>query len=135
MSQLKNIKANTALEHGRVTMSVLITAKPQFVNTKPAAFHRFKLIENKVQRDNNYKQQYHEFMADLISKKEAILANHETDNSWYIPHCGVYRPRKPNKISVVFDCAAKVGRLTFFARFRTYEYFARLYYCDFAQSR
>ena len=49
MSQLKkNIKANTALEYGRVTMSVLIKAKPQFVNTKPAAFHRFKLLENKT---------------------------------------------------------------------------------------
>ena len=51
-------------------------------------------------------------MADLIYKKEAILASQETDNSWYIPHFGVYHPRKPNKIRVVFDCAAKVGGMS-----------------------
>ena len=26
---------------------------------------------------------------------------------WYIPHHGIYHPRKPNKIRVVFDCSAK----------------------------
>ncbi|XP_046542848.1 uncharacterized protein LOC124253172 [Haliotis rubra] len=26
---------------------------------------------------------------------------------WYLPHHGVYHPRKPNKIRVVFDCSAK----------------------------
>ena len=26
---------------------------------------------------------------------------------WYIPHQGVYHPRKPEKIRVVFDCSAK----------------------------
>ena len=28
---------------------------------------------------------------------------------WYIPHHGVYHPRKPNKIRVVFDCSARFG--------------------------
>lgn len=27
-------------------------------------------------------------------------------NVWYIPHHGVYHPKKPNKIRVVFNCAA-----------------------------
>ena len=27
-------------------------------------------------------------------------------NVWYIPHHGVYHPKKPKKIRVVFDCAA-----------------------------
>ena len=26
---------------------------------------------------------------------------------WYIPHHGIYHPRKPHKIRVVFDCSAK----------------------------
>ena len=26
---------------------------------------------------------------------------------WYIPHHGIYHPRKPGKIRVVFDCSAK----------------------------
>ena len=28
-------------------------------------------------------------------------------NVWYIPHHGVYHPKKPDKIRVVFDCAAE----------------------------
>lgn len=28
-------------------------------------------------------------------------------NVWYIPHYGIYHPKKPNKIRVVFDCAAE----------------------------
>ena len=28
---------------------------------------------------------------------------------WYIPHHGVYHPRKPNKIRVIFDCTARFG--------------------------
>ena len=27
--------------------------------------------------------------------------------TWFIPHHGVYHPRKPGKIRVVFDCSAK----------------------------
>ena len=30
-------------------------------------------------------------------------------NVWYIPHHGVYHPKKPNKIHVVFDGAAEYG--------------------------
>ena len=26
---------------------------------------------------------------------------------WYIPHHGIYHPKKPNKIRVVFDCSAE----------------------------
>ena len=28
-------------------------------------------------------------------------------NVWYIPHHGVYHPKKPSKIRVVFNCAAE----------------------------
>ena len=30
-------------------------------------------------------------------------------NAWYIPHFGVYHPKKPGKIRMVFDCSAKTG--------------------------
>ena len=33
----------------------------------------------------------------------------DLDNVWYIPHFGVYHPKKPDKIRVVFDGSAKVG--------------------------
>ena len=28
---------------------------------------------------------------------------------WYIPHHGIYHPKKPNKIRVVFDCSTRFG--------------------------
>lgn len=28
-------------------------------------------------------------------------------NVWYIPHHGVYHPKKPRKVRVVFDCASE----------------------------
>ena len=27
--------------------------------------------------------------------------------AWYIPHHGVYHPKKPDKIRIVFDCSAE----------------------------
>ena len=30
-----------------------------------------------------------------------------TQQVWYIPHHGIYHPKKPGKIRVVFDCAAQ----------------------------
>ena len=47
-------------------------------------------------------------MSDIIARKEAIPVQHNTDELWYVPHFGVYHPKKPDKIRVVFDCAAKV---------------------------
>ena len=106
---LSIMKTKTTLKHGRVTMPLPFKSKPYTLNTKSAALHRFRLLEKKFQKNSEYKRQYHEFMTDIIAKGEAIPAVNETQVSWYIPHFGVYHPRKPHKIRVVFDCAAKVG--------------------------
>ena len=51
-------------------------------------------------------------MNDLVEKKyaervpEQEIPNHN-GRSWYIPHHGVYHPKKPTKMCVVFDCSAK----------------------------
>ena len=38
---------------------------------------------------------------------EKIDTKPEPGKIWYIPHQGVYHPRKPDKIWVVLDCSAK----------------------------
>lgn len=40
---------------------------------------------------------------------EEVPDTHKDKSSevWYIPHHGIDHPRKPDKIRVVFDCAAK----------------------------
>ena len=53
------------------------------------------------------------FMTSLLNKGYATKVpkselDKDGDNCkvWYLPHHGVYHPRKPNKIRVVFDCSA-----------------------------
>lgn len=43
-----------------------------------------------------------EFMDQILKAKIAPLLKHE-DECWYLPLFCVYRPRKPDKIRVVFD--------------------------------
>ena len=45
-----------------------------------------------------------------IQANDAELVNDKTvekGETWYIPHFGVYHPKKPDKIRVVFDCSAQ----------------------------
>ncbi|XP_066935322.1 uncharacterized protein [Clytia hemisphaerica] len=48
-------------------------------------------------------------MKTIIDKGYAVPCQTEPNDgkTWYIPHHGVYHPRKPDKIRVVFDCSAK----------------------------
>ena len=48
-------------------------------------------------------------MEGAFKDGDAERAEHQpkAGNVWYIPHHGVYHPRKPEKIRVVFDCSAK----------------------------
>ena len=41
-----------------------------------------------------------------MSEGASSLSDTE-QNVWYIPHHGVYHPKKPTKIRIVFDCAAE----------------------------
>ena len=36
----------------------------------------------------------------------AAEVNRQDGRVWYIPHHGVYHPRKPENVRVVFDCTA-----------------------------
>ncbi len=49
------------------------------------------------------------YMSDIIKRGDA----EETDDNgppgetWYIPHHGIYHPKKPERLRVVYDCSAK----------------------------
>ena len=64
--------------------------------------------------DGRYHDHYVTFMETMIEKgfaervKPGASSSPDTErNVWYIPHHGVYHPKKPTKIRVVFDCAAE----------------------------
>ena len=45
--------------------------------------------------------------AEEVPREEVSINN---GHVWYIPHHGVYYPKKPRKIRVVFDCSADYQR-------------------------
>lgn len=40
---------------------------------------------------------------------EEVRVDGITGEQWYVPHHGIYHPKKPDKLRVVFDCSAKCG--------------------------
>jgi hypothetical protein len=80
---------------------------------KELAIKRLNGLKKKFKKDELYKQEYVEFIRKMedngyierVLEEESTL---EKGKIWYIPHHGVYHPRK-RKIRVVFDCSAEYG--------------------------
>jgi len=68
---------------------------------------RLSQLKNRFERNPQYKKDYIAFIDDMLEKGYAEEASEKCDKAWYIPHHGVYHPKKPGKIRVVFDCFAE----------------------------
>ena len=82
--------------------------------TRAVALKRLKGLKKKLD-NKEYCQQYTEFMEGLLTKgyaEEVQISKNDGNPIWYIPHFGVTHPAKPNKIRVVFDCAARVDNIS-----------------------
>ncbi|XP_028408116.1 uncharacterized protein LOC114530710 [Dendronephthya gigantea] len=80
-------------------------------NNRSQALKRALWQKKKMQRDSKYHTDYTNFMNDIIRKGYARKisekeAQPECGKLWYLPHHGIYHPKKPDKIRVVFDCSA-----------------------------
>ena len=82
----------------------------QLLDNKVMAEQRLRHLKKRMEKDQEYKQDYTTFMNSIIEQGYAERVPKEevdkTGSSWYIPHHGVYHPKK-QKIRVVFDCSAK----------------------------
>ena len=81
-------------------------------NNKELALSRIKKLKERLKHDSTYRKDYQGFMSEIIEKGYAERVPPEErslDNGciWYIPHHGVYHPKKPGKIRVVFDASAE----------------------------
>ncbi|KAG1936405.1 hypothetical protein F2P79_018737 [Pimephales promelas] len=79
-------------------------------NNRKVAEQRAMSLTRRFEKDATFHADYTVFMNDIISKgyaeKVPIENLDRSDNRvWYIPHHGVYHPKK-GKIRVVFDCKA-----------------------------
>ena len=74
--------------------------EPRMSNNRSLAMHRLAKLKTRLENDEQYRNDYVAFMNDLIEKKYAERVPEQqlpTSNSriWYIPHHGVYHPKKP----------------------------------------
>lgn len=88
---------------------------PSLPNNKSLALRRLHKLGQRFEDDMKYRDDYTTFMNEIIAKGYAEEipkeeASYNDGNVWYIPHHGVYHPRKPDKIRVVFDCSADYKR-------------------------
>ena len=66
-------------------------------------------LKRKLQKNPELKQKYIYQMQSMIEKGyvEKVVCEANYCKTWYIPHHAVINPHKPNKIRIVFDCAAE----------------------------
>ncbi|XP_067947596.1 uncharacterized protein [Watersipora subatra] len=98
-------------QEGYMTMPLPFKQYPPVNNSKALATNRFKHLKKKLQ-DPEYSEHYYSFMKQILENGDAeLVPDCELDDphSWYMPHFGVYHPKKPGKIRIVFDGSAKVG--------------------------
>ena len=86
--------------------------EPRMPNNRSLAMHRLAKLKIRLENDEQYRNDYVAFMNDIIEKNYAERVPEQDLSSndgrtWYIPHHGVYHPKKPTKMRVVFDCSAQ----------------------------
>ncbi|GFR92543.1 Non-LTR (Long terminal repeat) retrotransposon and domain-containing protein [Elysia marginata] len=66
-------------------------------------------LKRQFQRRPEYHHHYVKFFNEILERGDAERVPDdevEATTCWYIPHHGVYHPKKPGKNRVVFDCSA-----------------------------
>ncbi|XP_030845109.1 uncharacterized protein LOC115925437 [Strongylocentrotus purpuratus] len=85
---------------------------PNLPDNKWSAEQRLKSLARRLQRDQAMYVKYKQGIEDLLRKGYAEEVSEETRQPkdtpvWYLPHHPVLNPQKPDKMRIVFDCAAK----------------------------
>lgn len=87
-------------------------------NNRSLALRRLFHLKACLERDSSYCKDYVKFMEKVIEDcAERCPQSREEDPGKpgrinYIPHHGVYHPKKPGKIRVVFDCSARYAGIS-----------------------
>ncbi|XP_041480432.1 uncharacterized protein LOC121427921 [Lytechinus variegatus] len=84
--------------------------EPDLPDNRKAAMSRLHGLKNQFLKRPKYHEHYMTFMNEILKRGDAEKIPTDevsTSSSWYIPHHGVYHPKKPNKVRVVFDCSAR----------------------------
>ena len=85
---------------------------PCLPNNRAMAEHRLKLLCRRLLKNPDLRLKYSAFKAGFFESKHAQMVpktplEHTARVAWYLPHRPVVNPNKPDKLRVVFDCAAR----------------------------
>ena len=82
-------------------------------SNKSLALRRLLTLKARFKRDPSFHKDYTDFMEETIKNCAEEVPLEERINSAigegkinYVPHHGIYHPKKPSQIRVVFDCSA-----------------------------
>ncbi|KAL4217997.1 hypothetical protein ACF0H5_022735 [Mactra antiquata] len=83
--------------------------RPVLPDNRSLALTRLSHLKRKLGRDQVYHEKYKQYMNELIERGDAEIVPEQSSSvsQWYIPHHGIFHPKKPDKLRVVFDCSAK----------------------------
>ena len=76
-------------------------------DNRGVALQRLSSLKKRFSFDESYRVDYSGFIQDLLRKGYAKRSHDSGGRVWYVPHHGVYHPKKPDKIRVVFDCSSQ----------------------------
>ncbi|XP_070562373.1 uncharacterized protein [Ptychodera flava] len=87
---------------------------PSLPCNKHIAEKRLNVLRRRLLKDPALHEKYSATIDDYIKQGHARQVSGETHEKndtllWYLPHHPVVHPNKPDKVRVVFDCAAKCG--------------------------
>ena len=108
------IMEQTAVLNGNHYAMVLPWKSPLLPNDRVMALHRLMLLKKRFHKDPGFFSKYSQAMDDHLLKgyteqvPESLL-DRSDGMVWYHP---VFHPDKPDKIRVVFDCAAKFSEVS-----------------------
>ncbi len=78
-------------------------------NNKVQANNRLMSLTRKLRTHPEIKEHFVDFMRKIFKNEHAELAPQlqKNEECWYLPMFGVYHPKKPGQIRVVFDSSAR----------------------------
>lgn len=83
--------------------------RPRLTNNRPQAMKRLISLKRNLEKKPEMRDHFLSFMDKMLQNGHAELAPQLSENEerWYLPTFGVYHPKKPKKIRVVFDSSAQ----------------------------
>ncbi|KAK3088641.1 hypothetical protein FSP39_021780 [Pinctada imbricata] len=84
-------------------------SRPPLPNNRSQALNRALSLDRSLHRSSTKKEHVSEFMNRIFEKGHAEKAPDipDTKERWYLPMFGVYHPKKPEAIRMVFDSSAR----------------------------